>query len=137
MADLLLLFICVYEVITVVNLLFCFSLRPLLNLGAPRMPSDLAVEAISLSTVRFGLSPSCCPHALHCRVESWQCQLLEVRALSVYKLPSPWHSARKQRNAGVTFSARAPRLLLVLLMCWLIFISKHIDCCMHYLSLAA
>jgi len=33
MADLLflLLFICVYDIITVVNLLFCFSLHPILN----------------------------------------------------------------------------------------------------------
>lgn len=115
-------------------MLFPSSSLKLGTLPAPRMPSDLAVEAISLSTVRFGPSTACCPHALHCRVEGWHCQLLEVRALSVCKLPSPQHSANKQRNAGVTFSARAVRVLLLLLMGWLIFISKHTDCCMHYLS---
>lgn len=115
-------------------MLFPSSYLKLGTLLASRMPSDLAVEGISLSTVGFGPSTACCPHALHCRVEGWHCQLLEARALSACKLPSPQHSARKQRNVGATFSARAPRLLLVLLMCWLIFISKYTDCCTHYLS---
>ena len=131
-------FLCVYDSLSLVSLLFCFSLHllltwaPILQLGCTQ---TLVVEGGSLIAVGFEISVASRLHAFHCTVEVLHCKLLGARALSVCKLPSPQHGAIKQINTGVTFiSAQSERHLLALLMCLLIFIFKYTDCCIHYLA---